>query len=256
MLRWLFQDLNALLAPDSRSTTVLSGPGIICRRPYICRISTDRRSMMDCWYYPKPCIIVCQSAKKWAATCCRALNSTVLGPAVCTNLLLCRILLLLDVELQLQQSSRTSGVYSTEQAMKNSYSLTHLRSYVDCMYIASIFVNCSSIAPGQETMIWHDNVRFQCACGTVFVIFVLDYYIFLFLQLSRVGSVARSPWMICVLLASLIGPTLDRLHFFAGDIKIWLTDWLWGGSYVPQCAPAWPRHYYTGASRSREAVNT
>ena len=42
--------------------------------------------------------------------------------------------------------------------------------------IASIFVNCSSIA-GQETLIWHDNVRFQCGCGTVFVIFVLDYYL-------------------------------------------------------------------------------
>ena len=78
----------------------------------------------------------------------------------------------LDVELRLQQPSRTSGVYSTEWPMKHSYFLTHLRSYLDC--IASIFINCSSIV-GQETLIWHENVRFQCPCGTVFVIFVLDH---------------------------------------------------------------------------------
>ena len=48
------------------------------------------------------------------------------------------ILLLLDAELRLQQPSKTSGFYSTDRAMKLSYSLTHLRSYVDC--IASIFI--------------------------------------------------------------------------------------------------------------------
>ena len=125
----------------------------------------------------------------------------------------------LDVELRLQQPSRTSGVYSTERAMKHSYFLTHLRSYLDC--IASIFINCSSIA-SQETLIWHENVRFQCPCGTVFVIFVLDHYrsLFIFLQLSRVARFCRSPWMICVLLASLIGANVGPAAFFAGDIKI------------------------------------
>ena len=116
----------------------------------------------------------------------------------------------LDVELRLQQPSRTSGVYSTERAMKHSYFLTHLRSYLDC--IASIFINCSSIA-GQETLIWHENVRFQCPCGTVFVILVLNIFAIITCKFCR------SPWMICVLLASLICPTLDRLHFLHGTLK-------------------------------------
>ena len=158
-------------------------------------------------------IIVCQSAKMWAGTCCRALNSTVLGPAVCTDLLLCQISCL-DVELRLQQPSRTSGVYSTERPMKHSYFLTHLRSYLDC--IVSIFINFSSIAD-QETMIWHENVRFQCPCGTVFVIFVLHIIIYIFAIITC--RFCRSPWMICVLLASLVSPTLDRLHFLQGTLK-------------------------------------
>ena len=129
------------------------------------------------------CIIVCQSVKKWAGTCCRALNSTVLGLAVCANLFLCWILLLLDVELRLQQASRTSGVYSTERAMKHSYSLTHLRSYVDC--IASIFINCW---PRDPDLTW------QCACGTVFVIFVLDTYIYIYIVFAIIMCrFCRSP---------------------------------------------------------------
>ena len=57
----------------------------------------------------------------------------------------------LDVELQLQQPSRTSGVHSTERAMKH-YLLTHLRSYVDC--IASIFVNFINCWPGDPDLAW------------------------------------------------------------------------------------------------------
>ena len=52
------------------------------------------------------------------------------------------------------------------------------------------------------------------------VIFVLDYFIYFF---SCVGSVGALRWFV-VLLASLIGPMLDRLHFFLqGTLKF---DWL------------------------------
>ena len=106
----------------------------------------------------------------WAGTCCRALNSTVLGPAVCTNLYV-----MPDHPAWMLSSDYSSlqrqVVYTaqSDHAMKHSYFLTHLTSYLDC--IASMFINCSSIA-GQETLIWHEDVRFQCPCGTVFVIFV------------------------------------------------------------------------------------
>ena len=89
--------------------------------------------------------------------------------------------------------------------------------------IVSIFVNCSSIA-GQETLIWHDNVRFQCVCGTACVCHFCTRLLFFF-AIITVGSVGALRWSV-VLLASLIGPTLDRLRFFAGDIKIWMTDCL------------------------------
>ena len=54
-------------------------------------------------------------------------TSIVLDSAVCANLLPCQIFLLLDVELQVQQHSRTSGAYSTEWETKHPHSLTHLR---------------------------------------------------------------------------------------------------------------------------------
>ena len=60
--------------------------------------------MMDCIDLIRNCIIVCQSAKKWAGICCMTLNSIVLGPAACANLLPCRILLFLGVELQVYSS--------------------------------------------------------------------------------------------------------------------------------------------------------
>ena len=71
-----------------------------------------------------------------------------------------------------------------EWAMKHS--LTHLRSYVDC--IASIFVNCSSTA-GQKTLFWHD--RRPCSDMTMldfnvlvelFLSFLYTRLLFIFLQ--------------------------------------------------------------------------
>ena len=127
------------------------------------RIATDRRSMMVADILPN-FIIVCQSAKMWVCTCCRALNSTVLGPTVCSNLLLCRILLLgcwtpITAAFKDKWCIQHSDQWSTPISWHSS-----CRSYLDS--IASIFVNCSSIAD-QETLIWNENVRFQCSCGTV-----------------------------------------------------------------------------------------
>ena len=166
------------------------------------RIATDRRRSRWIVDLIPNYIIVCQSAKKWAGICCMTLNSIVLGPAACANLLPCQILLLPCVELQVQQPSRTSGVYSTEWAMKHSYFMTHIRSYVKCSSIAS-----------QVILIWHDNVweRFQCACGTVFVIFVLDYFL---LQLSHIGPVGALRWSVVYLASYSHRSNIESAAFF------------------------------------------
>ena len=167
---YIHSDTNALACWINSASAVTTRGGW---RPCI---ATDRRSMMDCWYNPK-------SASLFASLL-RSGLSLVAGHLIPLYWVLLSVLTycyagssgfwMLSSDHSSPQG-QVVHVYSTEQAIKHSYPLTHLRSYVDC--IASIFVNCSSIA-GQETLIWHDNVR---SCGTVFVIFVLDYYLY-FLQ--------------------------------------------------------------------------
>ena len=145
---------------------------------------------MDCWSNSKlhQCLSVCELAPV-------AGHFIPLYWVLLFELTYCyagSILLLLDAELRLQQPSKTSGFYSTDRAMKLSYSLTHLRSYVDC--IASIFIiKCSSFAD-QETLIWLDNVRFNF---NVLVILCLSflYYIYLYIFIFVVISCrfCRSP---------------------------------------------------------------